>query len=92
MDVLFESLVNTEGFKTKSLLFYRSFPFESLVNTEGFKTSCCFVTASFLFESLVNTEGFKTRKSPSSVNPSLRVLLIRKDSKLRFSEMRVRDV
>ena len=37
------------------------------------------------FESLVNTEGFKTEVQRSSHCDSLRVLLIRKDSKLTFS-------
>ena len=36
------------------------------------------------FESLVNTEGFKTREKEHDTPYSLRVLLIRKDSKQQF--------
>ena len=35
---LFESLVNTEGFKTDGSVLVVDVVFESLVNTEGFKT------------------------------------------------------
>ena len=35
---MFESLVNTEGFKTSNAFLMIHNPFESLVNTEGFKT------------------------------------------------------
>ena len=38
---LFESLVNTEGFKTLLAGFCWRRRFESLVNTEGFKTGPC---------------------------------------------------
>ena len=56
----FESLVNTEGFKTDTLVSLPGKVFESLVNTEGFKTGRDHESASHVFESLVNTEGFKT--------------------------------
>ena len=36
---MFESLVNTEGFKTEEVRTNEHQTFESLVNTEGFKTT-----------------------------------------------------
>ena len=56
----FESLVNTEGFKTDTLVSLPGKVFESLVNTEGFKTAQFPQMIPREFESLVNTEGFKT--------------------------------
>ena len=38
MEYAFESLVNTEGFKTAFPSYHTASVFESLVNTEGFKT------------------------------------------------------
>ena len=77
----FESLVNTEGFKTKKTVKLIHSEFESLVNTEGFKTQKPCTVRGCEFESLVNTEGFKTVAVSTYGIDSLRVLLIRKDSK-----------
>ena len=77
----FESLVNTEGFKTSNPSRNQSHRFESLVNTEGFKTAIQPPQPPVMFESLVNTEGFKTLVVVLVGFFGLRVLLIRKDSK-----------
>ena len=78
----FESLVNTEGFKTGHKGYVEQYLFESLVNTEGFKTVGSKSYFRSKFESLVNTEGFKTTYLATVKAKGLRVLLIRKDSKL----------
>ena len=58
--MVFESLVNTEGFQTCSIASKHSIVFESLVNTEGFQTRNTVIPHGCEFESLVNTEGFQT--------------------------------
>ena len=66
--LLFESLVNTEGFQTSDVGLCRITQFESLVNTEGFQTAADMQPQQLLFESLVNTEGFQTSKGYTSLD------------------------
>ena len=78
----FESLVNTEGFKTYVGILEELNQFESLVNTEGFKTIFAGNLQIICLRVLLIRKDSKPDEEIEDTLVRLRVLLIRKDSKL----------
>ena len=75
---MFESLVNTEGFKTTERACAGSERFESLVNTEGFKTTYRIIRKCFGLRVLLIQKNLKHAMSKAEYWQRLRGLLIQK--------------
>ena len=59
--MMFENLVNYDGFKSEDCRFYKVDGFENLVNYDGFKSVDLANLDGIKFENLVNYDGFKSR-------------------------------